>query len=358
MRDKNSLKLPQDAGTAHARCHAVIRLWQVAALLFLALSVLGAVGYFSVASRGLGVAIVVDGQTVAIVRDEDVADRVRQRIIDSAVGGRKCKAGIKERWVLRPPRLLSADEAFQELKRRVHVVVDAYAIKVDDKPVVYLPDRQLAQEVLDEVKRRLTPDVKGEIVREPTFRENVAIVEAQQPVDPSRVVWQLDEAVERLINPPRYHIVKKGDTPAAIARRYGISLKKLYALNPGLKGRDLRVGEKLVVGRGAPKVTVVTVLEVKKTEEVPPPTQKVPTAALPAGKTSVATEGEPGERRLTLHITYENGRRIKAKTVSATVIKLPKPRKVLVGTARPTPPAGPASPPRGQARPAGPDRTH
>lgn len=44
---------------------------------------------------------------------------------------------------------------------------------------------------------------------------------------------------------PRSHIVKAGETLAAIARRHGISLALLEAANPGVNPRKLRVGQSL-----------------------------------------------------------------------------------------------------------------
>ncbi len=42
---------------------------------------------------------------------------------------------------------------------------------------------------------------------------------------------------------PRTHIVAAGETPAAIARKYGVNLNALLAANPGLNPKKLRVGQ-------------------------------------------------------------------------------------------------------------------
>ena len=41
----------------------------------------------------------------------------------------------------------------------------------------------------------------------------------------------------------RTHVVKAGETPAAIARRYGISVQELMAVNKGIDPRRMRVGQ-------------------------------------------------------------------------------------------------------------------
>jgi len=42
---------------------------------------------------------------------------------------------------------------------------------------------------------------------------------------------------------PRTHTVAAGETPAAIARKYGVNLNALMAANPGLNPKKLRVGQ-------------------------------------------------------------------------------------------------------------------
>ena len=45
----------------------------------------------------------------------------------------------------------------------------------------------------------------------------------------------------------RSYAVQKGETPAAIARKYGVKLDALLAANPGLNPNRLRIGQTLVI---------------------------------------------------------------------------------------------------------------
>ncbi len=55
----------------------------------------------------------------------------------------------------------------------------------------------------------------------------------------------------RVVNPPpsttRTHVVKSGETPAAIARHYGVKVEALMAANPRIEPRRLRPGQTLVI---------------------------------------------------------------------------------------------------------------
>jgi LysM repeat protein len=46
---------------------------------------------------------------------------------------------------------------------------------------------------------------------------------------------------------PRTHVVKAGETPSMIARKYGVKLEALMAANPRVDARRLRVGQTLAV---------------------------------------------------------------------------------------------------------------
>ena len=43
------------------------------------------------------------------------------------------------------------------------------------------------------------------------------------------------------------HIVRQGETPAAIARKYGVSLNDLLEANPTLSPRRMRAGQSVTI---------------------------------------------------------------------------------------------------------------
>jgi LysM repeat protein len=82
------------------------------------------------------------------------------------------------------------------------------------------------------------------------YASQTAAVKTNQPPTPNNPAPQLatpmvpSEAVAA-ISKPRTHAVAAGETPAAIARKYGVNLNALLAANPGLDPRKLRVGQVL-----------------------------------------------------------------------------------------------------------------
>lgn len=55
----------------------------------------------------------------------------------------------------------------------------------------------------------------------------------------------------------REHLVTRRQTASGVARQYGVTLSALYEVNPRIRGRRLRTGERLVIPVGGPMSTVV-----------------------------------------------------------------------------------------------------
>jgi LysM repeat protein len=78
------------------------------------------------------------------------------------------------------------------------------------------------------------------------FDSQKAAVKTNLPPAPVKVALQ--PAATVVANPqpaaqPRTHSVAAGETPAAVARKYGVNLNALMAANPGLNPKKLRVGQ-------------------------------------------------------------------------------------------------------------------
>ena len=68
------------------------------------------------------------------------------------------------------------------------------------------------------------------------------------------------DRVERNVKPApetRVHVVRSGDTLSEIGERYGVSVSKLRSAN-GLRGNNLRIGQRLVIPATASKVEKAT----------------------------------------------------------------------------------------------------
>lgn len=65
----------------------------------------------------------------------------------------------------------------------------------------------------------------------------------------------LAEALEGLAEPAgRVHVIQRGDTFYALARRYGVPVAAVFAANPGVDATHLTVGQEVVIPGGGAEV--------------------------------------------------------------------------------------------------------
>jgi LysM repeat protein len=289
-----------------------------------------------------------DGQGVCLVRDQAAARSVREYLLRCGRGALPGKATFAQRWeevvvTSRDQRPLSVAEAVQLLQPRVTVLVEAAAIVVDGAISVKLPTPDLANEALGAVKALYVRE--GERIVTQRYRDDVTVRPVTVP--PAEIVGDVTKAVAaiaRAKREPESYPVKAGDVPDKIAAKHGMKLAELYALNPGLKGRNISAGERLTVSTARPLVTVVTVKDVTRKEAFEAPLERVLSPNVPKGKEVVERPGTPGERVVSEQQTCENRRVVRRTILQQAITVQPVAKRVLVGP--PTPGSPTAAPPK------------
>ncbi len=227
--------------------------------------------------------------------------------------------------------LVSPAEAAQQLLAHTTPAQRAWLITVNEQPVVALTRKADAEEALEAVKAHFTPPYVT-LVREPRFKERVTVREGKVPV--GQVLPDAKAAVQKLIGglePPHYHIVRAGEVGIRIARRYGLTLVQLQQLNPDKNLDRLKVGDKLLVKRGKPLVTVVVTYQVLQREPVPYKVERRFAPHLPGGALVTQQKGREGLKEVVLEVTCENGVEVIRKVVKERIVKEPVTEVILVG---------------------------
>lgn len=177
---------------------------------------------------------------------------------------------------------LPVQRAVTALKDVLHVEVQAVGLfdieasgAGDDRPLVVLPseaamdaaqEARLAnigrrvEEDLEKANARALEKLKGAnfIVEKASFLQKVQTRPVEWPI---RDVMTVQQAVEYLTHgdAPALHEVQAGENAIKIAAKYDAKVADLAKWNPGRDLNLLRVGEKLVVRRPEPPLTVLTV---------------------------------------------------------------------------------------------------
>lgn len=164
------------------------------------------------------------------------------------------------------------------------------------------------------------------------IREKVTI----EPVkaDPNKVL-NADEAVKMLTEgkeAPLIYEVQEGDTVSSIAKRFKIKQDEIFRNNPGVKELTLQIGDELQLTVPQPELTVMTVETVSENIVTEPEVIVRTSDQLEAGRSKVVRPGQTGLKEMQYRLTKANGQVIQEEWLGQTVLKPSLPEVVYRGT--------------------------
>jgi len=130
------------------------------------------------------------------------------------------------------------------------------------------------------------------------------------------------------------HIVRPGESLYTIARRYGMTLAGLTAINPDVNpdGTGLRENHPLIVMPTIPIISVRTYERVTTEQVLSYPTEHRPNPALATGQQRIIQQGRPGLAFATLDIISINGVEVERVTITQQNTTDPLPHIIEVGS--------------------------
>lgn len=152
--------------------------------------------------------------------------------------------------------------------------------------------------------------------------------------DPNKVL-DVKEAVNALTgtkDEPIVYKVKEGDTISSIAKAHGMKRAEVVALNPGLQEKYLQIGAELELSKPVSPLTVRTVETVTEKMASKPETIVRTSAELPKGKRKVVRPGRDGVKTVSYIVTKENGKVVTKQWTGQQVVKESLPEVVYKGT--------------------------
>ncbi|MCX8053053.1 MAG: G5 domain-containing protein [Armatimonadetes bacterium] len=284
--------------------------------------------------------ILVNGKPVVCLSSEKEAYEVLQGL----KSGQPCNPSeieFKEDVVVarapRDARPVSRHRAMGTVRNALSPVVPKWAIIVNGKPIVAVPSRTDAGEVLELAKLKFGKLARS-LCEEPQFKEKVAVDIAAVP--PSIFCKTPQEALDFIFKTQKtesqdaVYIVKRGDLAGKIAARFNLTLRELWALNPGVNLNRLQIGDRIRVKHtmsSTPKLTVVVRDQSERIETIPPPVHKISSANMYLGKTAEISPGKSGKRKVKIATVYENGRKVGSEIIEEEILMEPIPRRIVEG---------------------------
>ncbi|MFE8702003.1 peptidoglycan DD-metalloendopeptidase family protein [Cytobacillus sp. FJAT-54145] len=156
-----------------------------------------------------------------------------------------------------------------------------------------------------------------------------------EKVSPQQVLT-VEQAVQLLTKgtlEEKTYKVREGDVLGSIAVAHDMKLAQLLSINPGLNEDSLlKIDQEINVTFLEPLLRVVVEKEVFKKETVAYKKEVVEDASMFKGDTKVKQEGKDGLREVTYKISEQNGVKVKQETISENMLQEPINHIVLKGT--------------------------
>ncbi|MBB6735428.1 M23 family metallopeptidase [Cohnella zeiphila] len=237
----------------------------------------------SLTSHAVGVKLVVDGKTIAIVKDKETADDILERVKEKFVPGSSEKSNSK-----------------------LSVQALSYNAAKEAQP--------------------------SRVVKSVSFEEDVqtipAEINASDLSDPEDVYKKLTTG-----NPnKKTYTVQAGDCIGCIAQKTKVPTSVIYANNPWIQDDYIQVGDVLDITQNNPVLNIQSEEEVTQIEVIDPPVEIRKSDDIKAGQQKTLREGTNGKRQVTYRLLKRNGTMIEEEQLSSTVLQAPVSTIILKGT--------------------------
>lgn len=255
-----------------------------------------------------------------------------------------------------------------KLEKELQFNIDAFSIKVNDKEIVHLLDKDSAVEILENVKKLYSEQYKDEEIKDIAFLENVTIEEtvtnAENILSANSAYYYLisnDESIKRYLtheeNRFSYDEINyiediksqyiNNDTGELYIASSDENKEIIFASRGiGNQTTNSREDKKAIpksifdrtIEQGKPILNVQVIKTYTEEESIPYKTIYKNTNTLNKGQSKVDVKGEEGKKVLTYKTTFVNGVEDKEKKelIEEKLVKDPVDKVILKGTKVPT----------------------
>ncbi len=256
-------------------------------------------------------AVYVDGRMQYVIKDRQHFDRLVKEVVAAKEqeSGKKVTVANDIAYTV---DLASEDEIVpdEELKKQLATGLDyqvgAAAICVNEKPVVYLENREKGEQLLEELRQTPFDCPAGEKLISTGFLEKVEIRDARINEKDVKSIADARQILQAGTDTPQKHIVQIGDTVSLIAHENGISQEALLKANNMKPGDYVSVGQELLIVKHSPYINVVNRTAGDNIEAIPyGVTEEIDKES--RDLVVIKQEGEDGERWVSYIRSYVNG---------------------------------------------------
>ncbi|MCD1261829.1 M23 family metallopeptidase [Paenibacillus athensensis] len=228
-----------------------------------------------------GVELKVDGKLIAIVKDQETADAILEKVKEpfNPKGKETAKVGV-----------LSANATAEDINALPSELQEAGFVQKVETSEVPISSEQLA--------------------------------------DPEEVVKKLQTGD---VQPTKYTVVE-GDCVSCIAQKFGVTKQFIYEQNPWIHDDMLKIGDTLDLTVLQPTLSVKTLEKVVQNQEIQYDTEYVKDDSLRVGVVQPISPGKNGLKKVTIQLTKINGEMMEEQVLHEEIIEQPVTAKAKKGT--------------------------
>jgi murein DD-endopeptidase MepM/ murein hydrolase activator NlpD len=303
--------------------------------------------------------VYLNGTYIGNVTDKEVIDKLVTEKVDTAKNTFKdvnLKIGPQVQYI--PEQVFRStannQETVQNIKNSFQLQAEASAIVIDGTPVVYLDNKETAEQVIKNLKlqyvteeqlneleaRKSATDTTLPPLKENETRildvrlsKNVSIEE--ENITPDKIMSAADAItfLQKGTLEEKKYVIQEGDVLETIAHDHGLKMANILALNPGITEETLlKIGQELNITVPQAFVEVVVDKEVNQKETIAFANEVVEEPSMPKGETKEKQTGQNGSRSVTYSMTEQNGVTVKKDKSSEQILQQPVNHIVIKGT--------------------------
>ncbi len=288
---------------------------------------------WGVSTYSVGLKVTIGDQSVYVTSEEEF-DRIRNQVqteILTGGSGEYITEALPSKQMMMIPKnsFTSADEIADILSRNYEDYVgQSYGFFLDGVIIGTSRSGSDFDTLVDQLVEPYLTGTRGETY---TVLNAVETVRDAYPSSYDRSYDELKALFTTSPDKTQYK-VKKGDTAAGIADKYGLNVPVLKLLNENVNFDSLSVGTVLNVGKPYYELRVQTVTTVTYSEIIPYETKYVKTDTLYEGVTQTKQKGSNGSYEVTAEVRTVNGVEVSREVVGKKKVKDAINRRILVGT--------------------------
>lgn len=279
-------------------------------------------------------AVKIDGKEIGVVKNKEelytAIQEIENSIKDELGTETKISQAITSEKIFKlAAEITPMDVIKSRLQENLEVKVEAYSLNVDGEDLVYLKDRESAEEILNRIKSQYLQDKNN---KEISFVEKVEIL--RRDVEAAKIK-DLESAYQYIVegsSKPEKYVIKEGDTTWDITKKHNITLDEIKQANPGINLDSLQIGQELNLVAPKPFINVKVVETIAYEKDIAYDTKYQETENLYLGERKIQTKGKEGKKKVVEQVVKVNNILTDRNVIKEEIVQQPQTEIILKGT--------------------------